>query len=245
MAELDKISVQRIALLHPELQDDATAILKECNEALSGRAKVRFTFTYRTPEEQNNLYALGRTKKNPDGVSKTRPLGYKVTNAPAWSSLHNFRLAVDIALVIDGKEASWNDVKDWDGDGVSDWMECVKIFKAHGWQWGGDWSSFVDKPHFQKTFGFTLKQLQAKLKIGDVIQGTDIVNVRTTASIKKPALVTTSGVNVRAGAGTEYNILKTIPANSQVLQLSENKDWLFVEFGKLQGWIKRDYLKAA
>lgn len=48
---------------------------------------------------------------------------------------------------------------EWFGDGQSDWMEVVKIFKMYGWQWGGDWK-FVDKPHFEKTFGLSIKQLQ-------------------------------------------------------------------------------------
>ncbi len=244
MAELDKISVDRARLLHPELRDEAIQILNECNIALTGRAKVRYTYTYRTPEEQNDLYALGRTKVNPDGKSKSRPMGYKVTNAPAWSSLHNFKLAVDIAMLIDGKTMSWDDLKDWDGDGIAEWKEVVAIFKKHGWEWGGDWSSFIDKPHFQKTFGFTLKQLQAKRNICDFIAGTDIVNVRTTAGIKKPVLITTSTVNVRSGAGLDYPVIKAIASGNEVLQLSENRDWIFIEFGKLQGWINRNYLKS-
>jgi peptidoglycan L-alanyl-D-glutamate endopeptidase CwlK len=27
------------------------------------------------------------------------------------------------------------------------------VFKKYGWEWGGDWTSFKDYPHFQKTFG--------------------------------------------------------------------------------------------
>jgi peptidoglycan L-alanyl-D-glutamate endopeptidase CwlK len=37
-------------------------------------------------------------------------------------------------------------------------MEVVAIFKRYGWEWGGDWK-FVDMPHFQKTFGKSVKQL--------------------------------------------------------------------------------------
>jgi peptidoglycan L-alanyl-D-glutamate endopeptidase CwlK len=42
-------------------------------------------------------------------------------------------------------------------------MEVVKIFKLHGFEWGGDWK-FTDMPHFQKTFGYSVKQLQSKPK---------------------------------------------------------------------------------
>jgi peptidoglycan L-alanyl-D-glutamate endopeptidase CwlK len=30
----------------------------------------------------------------------------------------------------------------------------------YGWEWGGDWKSFKDFPHFQKTFGYTTPQLR-------------------------------------------------------------------------------------
>jgi DNA polymerase III delta prime subunit len=39
----------------------------------------------------------------------------------------------------------------------------VKIFKSYGWEWGGDWK-FTDMPHFQKTYGLSIKQLQFKTK---------------------------------------------------------------------------------
>jgi peptidoglycan L-alanyl-D-glutamate endopeptidase CwlK len=58
--------------------------------------------------------------------------------------------AVDICLIIDGKEASWDTKKDWDNDKIADWYECVKIFAKHGWEWGGNWKTFKDMPHFEK-----------------------------------------------------------------------------------------------
>jgi peptidoglycan L-alanyl-D-glutamate endopeptidase CwlK len=79
-------------------------------------------------EEQEKLYAIGRITS-----------GKKVTNAKAGQSIHNYGLAVDICLIIDGKTASWDTVKDWDNDKVADWYECVKIFAKHGWDWGGNW----------------------------------------------------------------------------------------------------------
>jgi peptidoglycan L-alanyl-D-glutamate endopeptidase CwlK len=50
--------------------------------------------------------------------------------------------------------------KDYDKDGTSDWREVVEVFKMYGWQWGGDWKSFKDFPHFQKTFGYKTPQLK-------------------------------------------------------------------------------------
>jgi peptidoglycan L-alanyl-D-glutamate endopeptidase CwlK len=102
--------------------------------------------------EQDALYAQGRKKP-----------GKKVTNAKAGQSIHNYGLAVDIVLIIDGKTASWDVKADWDNDRKADWMECVEIFKKHGWDWGGDWRTFKDMPHFEKK-GYTWRTLIAKAK---------------------------------------------------------------------------------
>lgn len=69
----------------------------------------------------------------------------------------------DIVLIIDGKEASWDTKKDWDGDKVADWDECVKVFAKYGWSWGGNWTSFKDMPHFDK-IGYSNWRLLSKYK---------------------------------------------------------------------------------
>lgn len=136
---MDNITKQRIDKLHPSVRDEVIKIIADCDKILTGRAKVRIAQGMRTEVEQNALYAQGRTAK-----------GKKVTNAKAWQSIHNYGLAVDIVLIIDGKEASWDTAKDWDGDRVSDWMEVVAVFKKYGWNWGGNWTNFKDLPHFEK-----------------------------------------------------------------------------------------------
>lgn len=240
---MDKINEVYLAFLHPdpEIRDSCRDGITLCNKALTGRAQVRLTFTYRTVIEQNHLYALGRTIVNPDGRSKTKPLGDVVTNARGGQSIHNYHLAFDFALLVDGKLLSWNDVKDFDGDGLADWMECVKIFKNLAWQWGGDWSTIIDKPHFQKTFGLTLSQLQARVAAKDFIPGTDFINLKNVVANK--SLTTTVGVNLRVGAGTDYHILKVLPMGSTIIEKRRVGDWSQVEFGPVTGWISNKYLK--
>lgn len=131
---VDKPSMDKINKLHPSVRHEVKVIVQECNTVLNGRSKVRIAQGYRSFAEQDALYAK-------------RP---KVTNAKGGQSIHNYGFAVDIVLIIDGKEASWDVKTDWDGDKVSDWMECVNVFKKHGWNWGGDWKSFKDMPHFDK-----------------------------------------------------------------------------------------------
>ncbi|WP_088825650.1 M15 family metallopeptidase [Listeria goaensis] len=84
---------------------------------------------YRSIAEQNKLYAQGRTKK-----------GAIVTNAKGGQSNHNFGCAVDLFIYSsNGKSvAAWNPPS-----------SVIKAMKAEGFEWGGDWKGFVDKPHFE------------------------------------------------------------------------------------------------
>ncbi len=155
---MDKVTLERVKLVHPKLRTEVEAIYKEICEALSGKVLCRFAYTLRTFKEQDALYAQGRTIPNTKVV----------TNAKGGQSYHNYGLAVDIVMVLDKdkngtyESASWDDKLDVDGDGKSDWQEVVQIFKRYGWTYGGDWK-FVDKPHFEKPFGYSIMELQ-KLK---------------------------------------------------------------------------------
>ena len=146
---MDKATSQRIELIHPKLRIELISIYTEICQALKGKAMCRFTSTLRTFAEQDALY-------------NAKP---QVTKAKGGQSYHNYGLAVDIVLIIDKdgngsyESASWDVKSDFDGDGQSDWMEVVAIFKRYGWEWGGDWK-FYDAPHFQKTFGYSIAQLQ-------------------------------------------------------------------------------------
>lgn len=148
----DKVTLERIEKAHPKVREELGQIFVEINQRLTGRAKVRFTHVLRTFKEQDDLHRIGRR-----GVKGERI----VTNARGGQSYHNFGLAADIALIIDGRTASWDTAADWDLDKIADWLECVQVFKKYGWEWGGDWKGLKDPPHFQKTFGKTTRQLLA------------------------------------------------------------------------------------
>lgn len=162
---MDKITLDRIKLLHPKVREEAAEIYAEICEALKGRAMCRFAFTLRTIAEQNAIYAQGRTKP-----------GRVVTNARGGLSYHNYGLAIDIVLIVDTNKdgkydtAAWDTRTDFDGDGKADWLEVVTIFKQYGWEWGGDWK-FVDAPHFQKTYGYPVRQLLAMYQAGNIDRG--------------------------------------------------------------------------
>lgn len=148
---MDKVTLAKIALLHPKVREEARAIYGECYAALTGNYRIRFTHTLRTFREQAALYAQGRTAPGP-----------KVTNAKPGYSYHNYGLAVDIVLISKNfKTIRWEVLKDYDGDGVADWMECVQIFKKYGWTWGGEFKSLKDYPHFEKDLGYSIRNLLA------------------------------------------------------------------------------------
>lgn len=67
----------------------------------------------------------------------------KATNG--LSTWHYYGLAVDIIHPLHGWD--W-----WDShtSDATEWRDSVvEIFKSHGMKWGGDWTTFVDRPHFQ------------------------------------------------------------------------------------------------
>lgn len=151
----DPLSERRIASLHPKLRDEAILLFEKINnEMLTGRAKMRVTCGFRSVAEQNVLYSMGRT----------RP-GKIVTNAQGGQSVHNYGLAMDFCLILDGgKYASWDTMQDFDHDGKADWMEIVGQFKEADWEWAGDWKTFREYCHVQKTFGLSVSRL-AKLPL--------------------------------------------------------------------------------
>lgn len=148
----DVISLQRISKLHPKIRNEVSPILKEIEDK---GVNIRITQGLRTIEEQNNIYAQGRTIP-----------GKIVTDAKGGSSFHNYGLAIDFCLLHKDGTISFNMKENLDSDKIADWMEVVNTFKSHGWEWGGDWIHTKDTPHFQKVFGLTpqicLKMIQDK-----------------------------------------------------------------------------------
>jgi len=163
----DAVTLQRIETAHPSLRQELHEIYNEICLRLTGRVRCRFTHVLRTIKEQDDLFALGRTKP-----------GKRVTNARGGQSFHNYGLAVDFCLLYDmdgngtHETPSWNEKTDMDKDNQSDWLEVVAVFRMYGWEWGGTWVGFRDAPHFQKTFGYTTPQLKKMVDEGKVIKGT-------------------------------------------------------------------------
>lgn len=160
---IDDLSIRRLGLLHPIVREKAIDLYtNRVVPAVTGEYFCRVVYTYRSFEQQAELYAQGRTKLfDKEG----KRLGI-VTKAKPGQSFHQYGMAIDFCLV-NKKGVSWEVVKDYDKDGKADWLEVVDIFKAAGWLWGGDWRSFKDYPHLEFPLQYNTKELLQKYEKGD------------------------------------------------------------------------------
>jgi peptidoglycan L-alanyl-D-glutamate endopeptidase CwlK len=154
----DEISIQRINTLHPAIREKIKAMyLYANNYLLPIGVRLRITQALRTIEEQNALYAQGRTMP-----------GKIVTNAKGGESNHNYGIAIDICILIDKDNNGTFETVDWDINSMH-FQRVKDYFKKQGLLWGGDWKSFKDYPHFEYPTGKTTKQLKALCDSNKVI----------------------------------------------------------------------------
>ena len=125
--------------LLPVVKDKVDTFLQSCKD--SGIDLI-VTSTYRDVESQDALYEQGRTTP-----------GHIVTNARGGQSYHNYRCAVDVVPVVNGK-------CDWDGSHPV-WADVGRIGKESGLDWAGEWVHFKELAHFQYTGGLSLTDLQS------------------------------------------------------------------------------------
>lgn len=140
---------QAIARLHPQVR----GLIRKFINSVYTEHQVQLVIVqdYRTYEQQDALYAKGRTAS-----------GSIVTNAKGGQSNHNFSLAVDVfplwddgLLHMDGKS---------DAKNIKILKKIAPVGKSIGLEWGGDWKSIEDNPHFQLKTGKTMSQLRQLTK---------------------------------------------------------------------------------
>jgi peptidoglycan LD-endopeptidase CwlK len=101
-----------------------------------------------------------RTFAEQDILFKKRP---KVTNAKGGQSNHNFGIAWDVGIFENGKYFEGKPGKE---DKAYVQLGALIKQKVPGLEWGGDWKTFKDKPHYQMSTGKSEKQLLALLEKG-------------------------------------------------------------------------------
>ncbi len=144
ISRVDARSEKNIQTLLVEVQPMARALVQKA--AFSG-IQIKVISGLRTYEEQDELYAQGRTKPGP-----------KITNARGGYSNHNFGIAFDVG-VFEGTKYLTESVK---------YKAVGALGMELGLEWGGSWKTIVDEPHFQLhpewAKDLTEKQMLAELR---------------------------------------------------------------------------------
>jgi len=123
--KVDARSEKVIATLLPEVQPYAQSLV---TKAGADGITIKVISGLRTYDEQNDLYAQGRTKP-----------GRIVTNARGGFSNHNFGIAFDVG-VFEGSQYLDESPK----------YKAVGVLGMDlGLEWGGNWKTIQDEPHFQ------------------------------------------------------------------------------------------------
>jgi peptidoglycan L-alanyl-D-glutamate endopeptidase CwlK len=136
------VNSRKLEELHPIVRAKAQAFIDAC--AAAG-IDLLVTSTYRDRESQDALYAQGRTKP-----------GAKVTNARGGYSWHNFRCALDVVPVRNGKPV-WSTAG---ADGAL-WHQVGEIGESCGLEWAARWETFPEFAHFQYTADLTMADFRA------------------------------------------------------------------------------------
>lgn len=153
--KVDARSEGVIATLLPEVRTYARTLVQR---AAAAGIEIKVIAGLRTYAEQDELFAQGRTKP-----------GKRVTNAKGGESNHNFGVAFDVG-VFEGK-AYLDKSPTYDAVGA--------LGASIGLEWGGNWISLVDKPHFQlrptwaaaMSESEMLAELRSRVKNGIAVYG--------------------------------------------------------------------------
>jgi peptidoglycan L-alanyl-D-glutamate endopeptidase CwlK len=139
----DPGSERRIASLLPQAQEAARRSLRA---VLDAGIPARIISGTRTYEEQNLLYRQGRFG-NPGKV---------VTRARGGQSNHNFGIAWDLGVFDQGRYLGESPL----------YTQAGPVGRIAGVEWGGDWTDFPDRPHFQLATGAEIGAVRARFESG-------------------------------------------------------------------------------
>jgi peptidoglycan L-alanyl-D-glutamate endopeptidase CwlK len=126
---MDTASELHLADVHPELARRIRLLNDKCE---ANGIPIRVTCGLRTWNEQDALYAQGRTAS-----------GNIVTNAPGGYSAHQFSYACDI---VPGKEGMPAFTPDWNAMDLS-WKWVLLLAEQCNLAEGAEWRMFPDRPH--------------------------------------------------------------------------------------------------
>lgn len=251
--------MRNVSQLNPKLQKKVEQLKALCQQ---NGITIGISECVRTVAEQDALYAKGRTTG-----------GSIVTNCrgTSYSSMHQWGVAFDFYLIVDvDGDGKTSDDAFNNATGLFD--KVGKLGQSIGLEWGGSWQSIKDKPHFQlPDWGSTATKLKnqygtpekfraswdtgttEKVDQTAVADNVTASKSHTEAARAKSALynkayTTTANLRLRAGAGTNKDIVLTIPKGGKVRCYGYHTTlgdtvWLYVAYKKYTGFASKKYLK--
>jgi peptidoglycan L-alanyl-D-glutamate endopeptidase CwlK len=146
LSVLDERSLKNVATLHSKVQQVFKNWIAECQIMAAAHGyEYKAISGNRTWDEQAKIYAQGRTSP-----------GKIVTNAKPGYSNHNYGIAVDMGVFKDGKYL--DGLKPAEAQAFHN--KAAVVAEKYNIEWGGNWKSFKDYPHFEYRTGKTLSQLR-------------------------------------------------------------------------------------
>lgn len=149
----DKKSENTLVGLHPKARPFFKNFIEDAESALD--ITLRITYGMRTFEEQQAIYNQGRVTPGPI-VSYARP---------GWS-FHNYGLAIDVCELKEGR-LNWN----------FEYAKLKPFADKYLLRWGGSFKKIIDKPHYELSFGYSIKELYEKYLSKDFITDTKYLNI--------------------------------------------------------------------
>lgn len=154
---LDARTLRNIETLDPKARDTfrSLATIGKTVAARHGCDYVMISGN-RTYEEQNALYNQPWDGKDNDGDGRTDEADEKVTKAKGGHSNHNFGIAGDFAVFKNGTymDSANPALAARVHSDVADAAQAAGL----NIEWGGDWTSFKDYPHFEIRTGLTIAE---------------------------------------------------------------------------------------
>jgi peptidoglycan LD-endopeptidase CwlK len=144
-AEFDSRTETKLRGLLPKAQEAARIFLGKVRNAGLDARIISGTRTY---AEQDALFRQGRFG-NP---------GPKVTNARGGQSNHNFCIAWDIGLFQNGKYLPDSPL----------YKKAAETGLVDGLEWGGNWTTFKDLPHYQLPTGLPITKVRERFENGQL-----------------------------------------------------------------------------
>lgn len=211
--------------LHPYVMQLLTKFIQEAK-------KHGFTLGVcqgvRTFDEQNDLYKQGRTVK-----------GKIVTNAKGGDSFHNYSLAFDIVISLDGgKTITWDDKY---------YIEVSK-YAPKELTFGGNFRSIKDYPHYQfdNNGEITIKELKAGYKLPQNYGQSPTPKptpkpTTTTPTTPKTGIVNTELLNCRADASPNAEINGKLKKGTKLNIYAEKNGFYLVNKVNPQ-WVSKQFI---